>query len=26
VKYDWELILLTHETDRHLSFAMRKIG
>jgi len=26
VKYDWELILLTHETDRHLSFAIRKIG
>lgn len=25
VKYDWELILLTHETDRHLSFAIRRI-
>ncbi len=25
VKYDWELILLTHETDRHLSFAIRAI-
>jgi predicted O-methyltransferase YrrM len=25
VKYDWELILLTHETDRHLSFAIRKM-
>lgn len=23
VKHDWELILLTHETDRHLSFAIR---
>lgn len=26
VKYDWELILLTHETDRHLSFAIRKMS
>ncbi|MBP6311364.1 MAG: class I SAM-dependent methyltransferase [Flavobacteriales bacterium] len=26
VKYDWELILLTHETDRFLSFAIRKIA
>jgi len=26
VKHDWELILLTHETDRHLSFAIRAIG
>ncbi|HQV39124.1 MAG TPA: class I SAM-dependent methyltransferase [Flavobacteriales bacterium] len=25
VKHDWELILLTHETDRHLSFAIRRI-
>jgi len=25
VKYDWELILLTHETDRHLSFAIREL-
>ena len=25
VKYEWELILLTHETDRHLSFAIRAI-
>jgi len=25
VKYNWELILLTHETDRHLSFAIREI-
>jgi hypothetical protein len=25
VKHDWELILLTHETDRHLSFAIRAI-
>jgi hypothetical protein len=25
VKYGWELILLTHETDRHLSFAIRKM-
>ncbi|MBP6699466.1 MAG: class I SAM-dependent methyltransferase [Flavobacteriales bacterium] len=25
VKYNWELILLTHETDRHLSFAIRAI-
>ncbi|MBK9175525.1 MAG: class I SAM-dependent methyltransferase [Flavobacteriales bacterium] len=23
VKHDWELVLLTHETDRHLSFAIR---
>jgi len=23
VEHDWELILLTHETDRHLSFAIR---
>ena len=26
VKYDWELVLLTHETDRHLSFAVRPLG
>lgn len=26
VKYNWELILLTHETDRHLSFAVREIA
>ncbi len=26
VKYGWELVLLTHETDRHLSFAIREIG
>ncbi|MBZ0205175.1 MAG: class I SAM-dependent methyltransferase [Flavobacteriales bacterium] len=26
VKYHWELILLTHETDRHLSFAIREIA
>lgn len=26
VKYEWELILLTHETDRHLSFAIRAIA
>ena len=26
VNYDWELILLTHETDRFLSFAIRKIA
>jgi predicted O-methyltransferase YrrM len=26
VKHDWELILLTHETDRHLSYAIRKIA
>lgn len=26
VKHDWELILLTHETDRFLSFAIREIG
>ncbi|MGB3525255.1 MAG: class I SAM-dependent methyltransferase [Flavobacteriales bacterium] len=25
VKYQWELILLTHETDRHLSFAIREM-
>jgi predicted O-methyltransferase YrrM len=25
VRYEWELILLTHETDRHLSFAIRAI-
>ena len=25
VEHDWELILLTHETDRHLSFAIRAI-
>ena len=25
VKHDWELLLLTHETDRHLSFAIRAI-
>lgn len=25
VKYNWELILLTHETDRHLSFAIREL-
>ena len=25
VKYDWEFIFLTHETDRKLSFAIRKI-
>lgn len=25
VENDWELILLTHETDRHLSFAIRAI-
>lgn len=24
VRHDWELILLTHETDRHLSFAIRE--
>lgn len=26
LKHDWELIALTHETDRHLSFAIRAIG
>ncbi|MEO7082624.1 MAG: class I SAM-dependent methyltransferase [Flavobacteriales bacterium] len=26
VKYNWEIILLTHETDRHLSFAIREIA
>ena len=26
VKYDWELIYLTNETDRLLSFAIREIG
>ncbi len=26
VKYGWELILLTHETDRHLSFAIRELA
>lgn len=26
VKHDWELFLLTHETNRHLSFAIRAIG
>lgn len=26
VKHDWELIALTHETDRHLSFAIRALG
>jgi predicted O-methyltransferase YrrM len=26
VMHDWELILLTHETDRHLSFAIRRMG
>jgi len=26
VKHDWELFLLTHETDRHLSFAIRAIA
>lgn len=26
VKYDWEILFLTHETDRHLSFAIRQIG
>jgi hypothetical protein len=26
VKHDWELILLTHETDRFLSFAIHEIG
>lgn len=26
VKHDWEFILLTHETDRHLSFALRQIA
>lgn len=25
VRHDWELILLTHETDRHLSFAIREL-
>lgn len=25
VRHDWELIVLTHETDRHLSFAIRAI-
>lgn len=25
VRHDWELVLLTHETDRHLSFAIRAI-
>lgn len=25
VKHQWELILLTHETDRHLSFAIREL-
>ena len=25
VKHRWELILLTHETNRHLSFAIRRI-
>lgn len=24
MKHDWELVLLTHETDRHLSFAIRR--
>ena len=26
VKYGWELILLTHETDRHLSSAIRELA
>lgn len=26
MKHDWELVLLTHETDRHLSFAIREIA
>jgi len=26
IAYEWELIYLTHETDRHLSFAVRKIA
>jgi len=26
VRHDWELRLLTHETNRHLSFAIRAIG
>ncbi len=26
VKNEWELFLLTHETDRHLSFAIRRIA
>ncbi len=25
VKHNWELILLTHETDRHLSFAIQEL-
>lgn len=25
VEHDWEIILLTHETDRHLSFALRSM-
>lgn len=25
VEHDWELFLLTHETDRHLSFAIRQL-
>lgn len=25
IKYDWEFIYLTHETNRHLSFAIKKI-
>jgi hypothetical protein len=26
VRHDWEIFLLTHETDRHLSFAIREIA
>jgi len=26
IKFDWEFIYLTHETDRTLSFAIKKIG
>ncbi|MHA1987706.1 MAG: class I SAM-dependent methyltransferase [Promethearchaeota archaeon] len=26
IKYDWEFIFITHETDRTLSFAIRKLG
>jgi predicted O-methyltransferase YrrM len=26
IKYDWEFIYITHETDRTLSFAIKKLG
>jgi hypothetical protein len=26
LKYDWEMIYLTHECHRHLSYALRKIS